>query len=840
MTTEENQESNFEIKMITRINKLKNFGVFQNFAWNGLDDFKKKNLIYGWNYSGKTTLSRLFQGINHREKHWIYPTSEFEITAEINGLSTNYKKEDLHNFPFDVKVFNTQYIKDVFISDDMDLDINPISFYLGDPSGELVKKIKKLDKKKTQLENIRDNRYQKVVDEFSKYDKKTGSKFTDKAKDIRENYLDNKLTRDDFNISHFRIIAGNVKNDLPKYILSSIEKDKTKSDAVVSKDYEPQKEDYSLSEELKTLSEEVKTILEDTAPKSIPFPELDKDKDLFHWVQTGIKLHEGESECKFCTKTLPINRISDLNSYYSKKLKEIQDSVALTQEKIKSEKEKLKITFPDKKNLVNGFQSAYQKAVDNFGETVKKYKIQLSTLETDLKRKTSDYFNSIPATKIELVTFEEDFKEINKAVKAHNDWLNEFDVNKKNALEKILNHYVAEYLQDENYNKKEADKDKAESIILNINTKININKADKLALEAQLKSNVKGQEELNEILEILLHRKDIKIEIRNDKFTLERSGHPASNLSEGEKSAIAFAYFLTELKALREEEPPKLPNTIVFIDDPISSLDSNHIFQVRSLIMSFFHKCSLSKVQFSNLHLDVEKLWLNLIANGYINDKGVIQYKLNSLKDKSLLTLDNAFENKRTEIFKGLKSPVDFAQLFISTHNFEFFSVMRDTKLFNNIQGNTNEENRPFYWVRRADTNNSIIEKLPKTFSEHKSEYVGIFNILLEYHNSTTKSNFPYLILLPNALRRFVELYTLSKYPANNSSTVDSRVELVFNPDEKPHHNTKLLNWFSHQNQLEKLQQHDDKILQIDGAIKDLIDYLETKDKLHWKGLIGE
>jgi len=256
--------------------------------------------------------------------------------------------------------------------------------------------------------------------------------------------------------------------------------------------------------------------------------------------------------------------------------------------------------------------------------------------------------------------------------------------------------------------------------------------------------------------------------------------------------------------------------------------------------MSFFHKCSLSKVQFSNLHLDVEKLWLNLIANGYINDKGVIQYKLNSLKDKSLLTLDNAFENKRTEIFKGLKSPVDFAQLFISTHNFEFFSVMRDTKLFNNIQGNTNEENRPFYWVRRADTNNSIIEKLPKTFSEHKSEYVGIFNILLEYHNSTTKSNFPYLILLPNALRRFVELYTLSKYPANNSSTVDSRVELVFNPDEKPHHNTKLLNWFSHQNQLEKLQQHDDKILQIDGAIKDLIDYLETKDKLHWKGLIGE
>jgi len=127
---------------------------------------------------------------------------------------------------------------------------------------------------------------------------------------------------------------------------------------------------------------------------------------------------------------------------------------------------------------------------------------------------------------------------------------------------------------------------------------------------------------LNDILEILLHRDDIKIEIRNDKFTLERSGHPANNLSEGEKSAIAFSYFLTEQKALRNDDPPKLPKTIVFIYDPISSLDSNHIFQVRFLLHSFF----------------------------------------------------------KTE---------NYAQLFISTHNFEFFSVMLDTNLF----GHKNDDN---------------------------------------------------------------------------------------------------------------------------------------------------
>jgi wobble nucleotide-excising tRNase len=128
---------------------------------------------------------------------------------------------------------------------------------------------------------------------------------------------------------------------------------------------------------------------------------------------------------------------------------------------------------------------------------------------------------------------------------------------------------------------------------------------------------------------------------------------------------------------------------------------------------------------------------------------------------------------------------------------------------------------------------------MPKSFSNYKSEYVGLFHILKDFNESADKENFTHLLLLPNALRRFVELYTLTKYPANNDCTVDQRVEIVFKQEEKPHHNIKLLNWFSHQNQIEKIQQHDDKLIQIVDAISDLIDYLEKEDELHWKGLNG-
>jgi len=50
--------------MIRKIKSVKNFGIYRDFRWDkSLQEFERLNLIYGWNYSGKTTLSRIFQGL---------------------------------------------------------------------------------------------------------------------------------------------------------------------------------------------------------------------------------------------------------------------------------------------------------------------------------------------------------------------------------------------------------------------------------------------------------------------------------------------------------------------------------------------------------------------------------------------------------------------------------------------------------------------------------------------------------------------------------------------------------------------------------------------------------
>ncbi|MFZ5898145.1 MAG: AAA family ATPase [Bacillota bacterium] len=66
--------------MIKRIEIIKNLGIFRDFRWNdNLPEFAKLNLIYGWNYSGKTTLSRIFQALEHKKLSTVYSAARFQL-----------------------------------------------------------------------------------------------------------------------------------------------------------------------------------------------------------------------------------------------------------------------------------------------------------------------------------------------------------------------------------------------------------------------------------------------------------------------------------------------------------------------------------------------------------------------------------------------------------------------------------------------------------------------------------------------------------------------------------------------------------------------------------------
>ncbi len=77
--------------MLTKIKKVKNFGIFSNFCWiNEIPELKKHNIIYGWNRNVKTTLSRIFSACENKS----VSIKEYPKNGEFEAIKSQKKELD--------------------------------------------------------------------------------------------------------------------------------------------------------------------------------------------------------------------------------------------------------------------------------------------------------------------------------------------------------------------------------------------------------------------------------------------------------------------------------------------------------------------------------------------------------------------------------------------------------------------------------------------------------------------------------------------------------------------------------------------------------------------------
>jgi len=161
--------------MIERIDKIKNLGLFKDFKWNSnIPDFRQYNLIYGWNYSGKTMFSRIFRCIELKELHPDFPKAEFELT---DHKSNNIRYDRLDNSPDKFRVFNTDFVKDNIQWDKQ--EASPL-FILGKEDIELQKRIKLLEGDIDTLHNEKNEK----EDKKSNIESELENKLTNKAREL--------------------------------------------------------------------------------------------------------------------------------------------------------------------------------------------------------------------------------------------------------------------------------------------------------------------------------------------------------------------------------------------------------------------------------------------------------------------------------------------------------------------------------------------------------------------------------------------------------------------------------------------------------------------------------
>lgn len=748
--------------MLKNIQKMKSFGIFDDYTKPvDIKDFSDRNIIYGWNYSGKTTIARLFGMLESKKLHDDFLDAKFELTDHDGASVTD---ETVVSCNKAVRVFDLDFIKNNIKWDGE--SFNPI-LLLG---GDAIDAETKIDvyEKLVKRSNESATKKRNAITEI---DKTVSDGKTHMAKQIKQNlgiveaftatHLGNLLMGISVDDTNYTLIEEQFKTDLK--LATTAEKDKLVPIAEVV-----------VSPTANILYTQASILLPKTPGVSQVIEYLKNHPEVSKWVEIGLPLHGEKTNCEFCGNTVSAERLAQLRAHFSQDVinnkLELQDLIQQAST-VKLQRIDLRAS-----EFNTQFRERLAPILTQANNAVRAYNNWLDSLVKLLNTKLESQFVPLASPsdpKILQDSLIEELSALNELIRENNRISENFATEKSKAISRLKNHYAEQFQID--YKIEEGEK-------LKHNLKIHAERYEKAVEQARLKIKElyatinraqKGGEKINARISNLLGSDSIQITViknnEGDRFQLTRLGKIAKNLSEGEKTTIAFAFFLTKL-----EEAQKLKDVIVYIDDPISSLDSNHIFQVFSIIKnSFFHQ--------------------------------------------------SAKENGKLEWNTTCK------QLFISTHNFEFFALLRQ------LPGNDNNPLR-YFFAKRVSASRSIFTNMPPSILKYSSEYHYLFSVIHKYHESEDKANIELLLPIPNAVRRFLELYTFAKVPLFKGSSVDQRAEILFGT-EKSLRVLKLLHHFSHLSNIERIAVNTDLISDIETVVNEIIEHIKT-DKMHYDALM--
>ena len=328
-----------------------------------------------------------------------------------------------------------------------------------------------------------------------------------------------------------------------------------------------------------------------------------KNSILNRWVKEGKLLHEHKLEdCSFCGNRITNERWSALESHFDEESEKLSKAIDILLNKIQQEILSVSdiLSFENNKfyskfhNSLNRLAVLRDRILGQYIESLNSLKEQLDSRANDII--TTGKFIPPYDVSARLLKIFDFYDSIRRESNAYTDTLATDQSNSKTALRLKEVHDFVKNIQYEdevkNIGKLKDELDEKIEIGKAISDKIR----DQIALieskQRLMNDEEKGALKVNEYLNnyfghdfLTLKAVEDQDTITNGKkirFEIVRSGSKAHHLSEGECSLIAFCYFMAKLEDI--ETKGKKP--IIWIDDPISSLDGNHIFFIYSLINS--------------------------------------------------------------------------------------------------------------------------------------------------------------------------------------------------------------------------------------------------------------
>lgn len=309
---------------------------------------------------------------------------------------------------------------------------------------------------------------------------------------------------------------------------------------------------------------------------------LARDPAVGAWVQQGLSLHKGDratDTCRFCGNELSAHRRSELEAHFNDAfasfLRDIQQAVSDFEHQ---QKTLAGVTFPDESRFYDHLAGEIQSAVATARKTIESVKQMLGRFKEALEGKKATPFEALTLEDTES-TESSDGSSLQNVIDAVNAVIAKHETTTSNLTDEISQacqaleqDYVLEALPKfDELNKSAIEAETTLSTAKQKPTELT-NRIS--TIEREIVEHRRPAEELNQELRAYLGRDELQFEVKDTGYALTRGGQHALHLSEGERTAIAFLYFLKSL----EDKAFELSKGIVVIDDPVSSLDANALF----------------------------------------------------------------------------------------------------------------------------------------------------------------------------------------------------------------------------------------------------------------------
>lgn len=541
-----------------------------------IEGLKRLNYFFGNNGSEKSTIAKYLQSL---------------VIGDLENKYVSCSKDSDDPMQEEILIFNKDFVERNFRQNQTLKGI----FSLDQKNAEIDKQIKVNEEDITQ-----------------KLQKKHDIEEKNNEIDQRNNQLKTELTEKCFNkrnifksFSKIKLdYSGSKKNNLEhveKIIQhNKIEKSKFEHlNDLYKKLYEDNLNNIDLSLDIQLFDKllqkhnKLSVLLQEIiiGKEDVQLAKLINDFGLKTWVLQGKTfLEKTKTVCPFCQKeTIDDDFISQLNNIFD-------ESSQQKIYEIKNEKNVYENIF---KGVLQNIQSVYEKY--NAKNIVSDLQMKLKTIYDANLKIISDKI-SAPNEKKTLDNIIESFKDkllqINEEIEKNNALVNSLDTQRKSLIKQIWDYIALECKGD--IIKYQEDVKSAIEIITRNKTEI-----EKLQMEVQelrqKNADLRGKtintkEAVDNINQILKNSGFIGFEICEQteennisQYYLSRNSGVGEDkvfdsLSEGESNFISFLYFYQLCLGTTDIKRNSAKKKIIVIDDPVSSMDSQVLFIVSTLV----------------------------------------------------------------------------------------------------------------------------------------------------------------------------------------------------------------------------------------------------------------